>query len=74
MSQPDDPEPEHLCRNCKFYDAGAEPGYDGTCHRRAPIVTGGMMSSVETLWPALGPDNWCGEFEHRWPMSASQKR
>ena len=31
------------------------------CRRRAPIVTGGMMSHTITAWPMVTNDDWCGE-------------
>ena len=62
-------EPEHKCSNCKFAVrneyAHENPLADVSCHRHAPLVTGGMMSSTETVWPSVGPDNWCGDFEHK---------
>lgn len=33
------------------------------CRRHAPLVTGGMMSSVETVWPVVQFFDWCGEFK-----------
>lgn len=32
------------------------------CHRHAPLVTGGLYSAVETVWPLVAEDNWCGDF------------
>lgn len=58
-----EPEPEHACRNCKFAVMGNDPLHRD-CRRRSPLVTGGMMSNVETVWPTVGPDDWCGDFEH----------
>ena len=65
MRQPDDPEPEHKCRNCQFLIRRDRDDPSGDCHRRSPLVTGGMMSCVETVWPSVNLDDWCGEFEHR---------
>lgn len=60
-----EPEPEHKCSNCKYWVRVDCDDPTGNCHRRAPLVTGGMMSSVETVWPSVNKDNWCGDFEHR---------
>jgi hypothetical protein len=46
------------CIQCRFYQSNT-----GNCRRRAPLVTGGMMSSVETVWPTTDIHDWCGEFE-----------
>ena len=72
MNEPDNPEPEHLCRNCKY--RGADASYEDrnddvtgpTCRRHAPLVTGGMMSPKQTVWPIVKLDEWCGDFEHRY--------
>lgn len=66
---PDNPEPEHKCCNCNFSVfnefALSNPDADISCHRRSPLVTGGMMSSCETVWPSVRRDDWCGDFEHK---------
>jgi hypothetical protein len=46
------------CGACRFFAAT-----EGQCRRRAPLVTGGMMSSVETVFPVTLPTEWCGEYE-----------
>ena len=53
------------CATCKFWMnlSGEGSGGTGQCRRRAPIVTGGMMSGVETVWPITGEAEWCGEHE-----------
>lgn len=33
------------------------------CQRRAPITTGGMMSSIQTVWPEVTAEDGCGEWE-----------
>lgn len=35
----------------------------GQCRKRAPVVTGGMMSDVITVWPMTRVSDWCAEFE-----------
>ena len=72
--QPDDaPEPKPSCATCRFNggdytlpDANPDPTNPTIkCIRRAPVATGGMMSPASTIWPALRPSDWCGEFEKR---------
>lgn len=67
---PDNPEPERMCHNCKWLGAegfhDSEPVVVGrTCRRRAPLVTGGMMSATRTVWPVVALTDWCGDFEHK---------
>lgn len=52
------------CATCQFF-ALEEDGSEvrGDCRRHAPLVTGGMMSSVETVWPQVGETQWCGDHE-----------
>lgn len=50
------------CRNCHFL----QPDYctnGGYCHRRAPIIVQIENGNLMTMWPKVGPDDWCGEFE-----------
>ena len=49
------------CRICRFWN-DHKTGR-GECRRAPPIVTGGMMSHVETVWPTTSEDDWCGGFE-----------
>lgn len=66
MHDPSNPEPEHKCNSCRFALALVPVNLEyRECHRHAPIVTGGMMSNVETCWPHVKPDDWCGDFEHK---------
>lgn len=55
------------CGVCHYWKG--EPGCllapvvaDQPCRRRAPIVTGGMMSTEQTTWPMTARSEWCGEF------------
>lgn len=66
------PEPvKATCEGCKFWRANYRlPDTNlmdfldhGACHRRAPLVTGGMMSPMSTIWPATHKHDWCGEFQ-----------
>lgn len=56
---------QSVCETCRFFDE-VPHGLDvrgGHCKRRAPLVTGGMMSDVQTVWPYMGISDWCGEHE-----------
>lgn len=55
------------CETCRFGVAvvftnptDLHPSYV-QCRRRSPLVTGGMMSTVETVWPKTALGDWCGE-------------
>lgn len=60
------------CETCRFRSDGPHYNSDrGTaefhdimfaCKRRAPVVTGGMMSNTMTIWPMIGMADWCGEY------------
>lgn len=60
------------CETCRFSsypfthnypDQSALPVTHVRCHRRAPTVAGGQMSSAWTAWPLVRPTEWCGEWE-----------
>ena len=56
------------CASCKwrgpdgFHDSAPELR-GPTCRRHAPVATGGMMSGSRTMWPVVGLDDWCGDFD-----------
>lgn len=59
------------CETCRWIGDGPYVNPDrGTaefsdimyrCRRRAPVVTGGMMSNTMTIWPMVSHADWCGE-------------
>lgn len=49
-----------VCANCRWAE---RPEDETTCHRHAPVATGGMMSEPRTMWPVVGLNDWCGDFE-----------
>lgn len=60
------------CGNCCWWKAGRSDPYpalsidDGTqglCQRHAPLVTGGMMSDIQTVWPSTKIDDRCGDWD-----------
>lgn len=56
--------PRKVCGTCRFRD-------NGRCHRRAPGIidaswiaaNGNRVFDAITEWPAVSPDDWCGEWE-----------
>ena len=62
--------PVKSCAACRFngmvaaypYATDATP-YGLECRRRAPVATGGTMSSHVAVWPIVKADDCCGEFE-----------
>lgn len=61
---------EQCCAVCRWHgetttypDAGMEDLAGLQCRRRAPLVTGGMMSKCATVWPIVKAEDWCAEFE-----------
>lgn len=54
------------CAHCRWYHDG-NPNADGiafypTCRRHAPLVTGGLHTAIETVWPRTLPSDVCGDF------------
>lgn len=55
-----------VCNQCKFYHTYTVESNEGTCRRRAPVVTGGQTYIDMAMWPKLyGNIGWCGEFTHK---------
>lgn len=48
---------DDCCGRCAYFVGGAVEG--GTCHRYNPDV----LPDGRSAWPAVGPEDWCGEFE-----------
>lgn len=53
------------CENCLFSKVDVVDGYKVLCcHRHAPSWGSGVgTGSSEQLWPIVGVDDWCGEWE-----------
>ena len=48
------------CKDCKYYEADANPKYKGSCHRYPP--TGSVKQSDNNSgFVTVDPDKWCGE-------------
>lgn len=62
-----------ICSNCHWsswpqvYKNEAEINNEAMykCQRHAPVVTGGMMTNVSTIWPSVKFDDSCGDFSLR---------
>ena len=50
------------CKNCVFYTKGIEPDA-GECHKRAPVTHFAEAGKVETVFPKVKKDSFCGEFD-----------
>ncbi len=51
------------CGNCKYFDSG-------DCRRHAPVLvvtpespTLNLPQRMDTHWPRMNHDGWCGDFE-----------
>ena len=52
------------CDGCQWFVRAERqfvPDQIGSCHRRAPIL--GALPWGLGHWPAVFPDDWCGDFE-----------
>lgn len=57
------------CNRCRFAVPGAENETHLYCHRNPPqviAVVNGDKSGVSFPFPAVGKNNWCGEFRRAW--------
>lgn len=58
MAKKKQPPPEEVCANCRFHVLDGED--IGRCHRYPPVmVPEGDQYSFE--YPAVNPDDWCGD-------------
>lgn len=55
---------DNYCGNCR-YSRNNDEKRCLECHKRSPIVTGGMMSDIQTVWPEVSPEDYCGDFVER---------
>jgi hypothetical protein len=54
-----------ICCRCRYYSD--ECSISGWCRRHSPVVLCNAGYGIETHWPVVQADNWCGEFEPRQP-------
>ena len=59
------------CKDCRFFWQRNTTIHVGECRRRSPLVTGGVHTKSETLWPVIQTDAGCGEFE---PSSVNSEK
>lgn len=52
------------CETCRFWVRRTDDA--GDCHRRSPLVTGGLHCAVSTEWPETSIYTFCGDYEP-WP-------
>jgi hypothetical protein len=55
-----------LCCQCRFWVPEGfhevdEQSQEGFCHRRSPLVTGGLYGPEQTLWPKTSHADFCGD-------------
>lgn len=51
------------CSDCYFFDRDLEQS--GICRYAPPRVIINEMNLLETAWPVVRPDDWCGMWKHR---------
>jgi len=50
-----------FCRNCKFYRSREH--FTNECHRHPPLIYLDVEGEVDSTWPTVGDDDWCGDGE-----------
>ena len=51
------------CSTCHFGKGyPTDEGVEMHCHRHSPLITGGLHTPTETVWPLVNPDDWCGDY------------
>lgn len=55
------------CETCRYAAVGISAKDDHRlCRRRAPVVVSCGIDGVPyAIWPEVGEQDWCGEFERR---------
>lgn len=56
---------ESHCRDCKYFEPDDMKDEVGSCHRHAPVPgihEGQSLSPKRFYWPAVWPNDWCGQF------------
>jgi len=61
---------ERTCRDCEFYQGGAED--KGHCHFNAPfpslkspMMNEKFFADATITWPRVQPTDWCGRFKSK---------
>lgn len=55
---------KRACKDCEFYQEETDTR-DASCRRHAPTFVYAPPYEDDTIdgWPAVDPDDWCGEFQ-----------
>lgn len=53
---------EQSCKDCKWWERGVFDEPQGSCHRHAPLVTGGLHNPERTIWPQTHYADICGDW------------
>lgn len=68
-----EPVRENCCGNCAFMEFSKDNVEQGVCHSKPPQLivlpgqnplTGQMVINVQSMYPVVKTDSWCGDFEH----------
>jgi hypothetical protein len=46
------------CGDCRFW---RQP--DNQCRRNAPLPMRGQQGTMDTAWPLVASEDWCGEYQ-----------
>jgi len=49
------------CSDCAFFDA--DNSDRRVCRRFPPVATRSSAGFADTVWPAVSPYDWCGEYK-----------
>jgi hypothetical protein len=59
-----------VCATCVFFRRQWEGAGYGVCRAHPPRSVAGMMG-VDTYWPKVNEDDWCGEYDVAAPASSA---
>lgn len=54
------------CKSCRFFKPGKLVAGNGACRRYPPtnmIVPNGRGANLQSMYAAITPDDWCGEYQ-----------
>ena len=51
------------CETCRWAIQCVETDPTLQCRRNSPLVTGGLFSPTQTVWPWVAANDWCGEHQ-----------
>lgn len=53
------------CETCRWAIQALNFDPAMQCRRRPPLVTGGLHTPVETVWPHVAANDFCGEHQQK---------